>query len=196
MQMNIYNLWKSDQNVPVCCWKFTRQRLKSPTWEKPCCRARPAGSWSYWMRDPSTLGCVVWQCLAGCVTMSCRWCAGQWGGSETTGLCWDSLLGLRWDKGKTKRTKKKHANRFRGWDVIHLNIERCQYVKQGYRRTGPRTGSGRGKDIVFSCNDSPLNAKIQHNWWPEDLITHRSACYSLVWWNWPINTTLQQSTTS
>lgn len=55
------------------------------------------------MRDPGTPGCVVWQCLAGCVTVSCHWGAGQWGGSETTGLCWDSLLCLwrKWGKGQT-----------------------------------------------------------------------------------------------
>lgn len=73
-----------------------------PTWEKPCCRAQPAGSWFYWMRDPSTPGCVVWQCLVGCVTASCHWCEGQWDGLETTGLCWDSWLGLRCEKDRPK----------------------------------------------------------------------------------------------
>lgn len=67
------------------------------TWETPCCQALPAGSWSYWTRDPGTPGCVVWQCRAGCVTGSCHWGVGQWGGLETTGLCWGSWLDLQRD---------------------------------------------------------------------------------------------------
>lgn len=83
-------------NEKILCMQIPRLH----TWETPCCRALPAGSWSYWMRDPGTPGCVVWQCLAGCVTMSCHWGAGQWGGWETTGLCWDSLLVLHSKSGK------------------------------------------------------------------------------------------------
>lgn len=72
------------------------------------------------MRDPSTPGCVVWQCLAGCVTMSCRWGAGQWGGLETTGLCWDSLLGLQCDTQKKKCSIIFSDKRFQVWDLINI----------------------------------------------------------------------------
>ena len=64
------------------------------TWATPCFRALSAGSWFCWTTDPGKPGCVVWQCLAGCVTRSCHWGAGQWGGSETTGLYWGFVLDL------------------------------------------------------------------------------------------------------
>lgn len=75
-----------------------KYKPNSLTWVIPCCRALPAGSWSYWRRDPGTPGCLVWQCLVGCVTGSCQQYAGQSDGWERRGLGWDSLLGLRQKK--------------------------------------------------------------------------------------------------